>query len=105
MAARQPLQFSLRTLILLTIVVAATVAVGRDFYLFVRSQGSGGVRWSFAPMIGWLALTAVLWRKDLCDLLFVRGLLPGLAIAILATVAAGTLVQIPAPGFFEEFPS
>jgi hypothetical protein len=35
------------------------------------------------------------WRKDRGDLLFVRGLLPGLTISILAIVAVGTLVQDP----------
>lgn len=104
MVALQPRQFSLRTLILLTILIAAVVAIGRDLYYFAIAPEVAAHRWSFAPMIGWLALTALMWRKDRADLVFVRGLLPGLAIALLAIVAVGSLAQDPAAGFYDGFP-
>jgi hypothetical protein len=55
MEAPGPLQFSLRTLILLTILIAAVVAIGRDVFLLAQQTADAG--WSFGPMVGWLALT------------------------------------------------
>jgi len=104
MAAPQTLQFSLRTLILLTIVIAAVVAIGRDVYYLAIAPEGAAHRWSFGPMVGWLALTGLTWRKDWGDLMFVRSLLPGLTIAILAIVAVGSLAEDPDSGFSDQFP-
>jgi len=104
MAARQPLQFSLRTLILITIVSAAALAIAGDIRLFVRNAEDAFFHRSFGPMVGWLAITGLLWRKDLGDLHFIRGLMPGLALAIIAIIAVGSMIESPAPGFSDEFP-
>jgi len=104
MDAPRPLQFSLRTLILITVLAAAVVAIGRDMYSLAIAPERALYRWSFGPMVGWLALTGLMWHKDWDDLMFFRGVLPGLAIAILAIVAVGSLAQGPSSEFSNGFP-
>jgi hypothetical protein len=100
-AARQPLQFSLQTLILITIVVASALAVGRDFFIALQEDPTD--HRSFAPMVGSLALAWLYRRPDLGDLLFVHILLPALALLVIAIVALPSIVGRQHQLFWREF--
>jgi len=103
MGARQPLQFSLRALILLTIFVASALGVARDVLLLVGTQRPVE-NWSFAPMIGWLALAVLYWRPGYGDLLFVHGLFPAMAVCLLVLAALPSVCMVPPVEFWREFP-
>src|SRR5215211_6060339 len=100
--ANRPFQFSLRTLFFLLVVTGAALATLRDLYLLIDTQGATP-NWSFAPMVGWLALAAIYYRPGMGDLLFVHGLLPALALSIVGLSGLASAADLSDPSFWSEF--
>src|SRR5215203_2968583 len=96
--ANRPLQFSLRTLFFLLVVTGAALATLRDLYLLIDTQGAAP-NWSFAPMVGWLALAAIYCRPGMGDLMFVHGVLPALALSIVVLSGLVSIADSWYPSF------